>query len=56
MAHNSKFSFARSVGEWFAVFGAASASAAAVRAHRQPNPRDLDVLGIDAAAFKAIGK
>lgn len=40
--------------ETFAVFGAALAVSAAVRAHRKPSGADLDVLGIDRQAFDKV--
>lgn len=40
----------------FAILGAAASSAAAVEGHRAPRSRDLKVLGIDAAAFRTIGR
>jgi hypothetical protein len=44
------------VGGFFAVLGAAGAVAAAVEAHRRPNSRDLETLGVDAKAFDSIGR
>jgi hypothetical protein len=41
-------------GETFAVFGAAVAVSAAVRAHRKPTGADLDALGIDRSAFDNV--
>ncbi|HEY0920856.1 hypothetical protein [Devosia sp.] len=49
-----KASFIARAGEFVAVLGAARNVAAAVDAHRKPNGRDLDRLGIDAAAFNTI--
>jgi len=41
-------------GETFAVFGAAMAVSAAVRAHRKPAGADLETLGIDSKAFDKV--
>ena len=38
------------------VFGSAAAAASAVEAGRQPKVRTLRTLGIDADAFRLIGK
>ncbi|WP_170116531.1 hypothetical protein [Devosia submarina] len=38
------------------VFGSAAAAASAVEAGRQPKARALRTLGIDADAFRSIGK
>jgi hypothetical protein len=42
------------IGGFFAVLGAASATAAAVEAKRVPNSRDLEILGVDPKAFNSI--
>ncbi len=49
-----KASFIARAGEFVAVLGAARNVAAAVNAQRKPSRRDLDTLGIDAAAFDTI--
>ncbi len=41
-------------GETMAIFGAAVAVSAAVRAHRKPTASDLDALGIDRQAFDKV--
>jgi hypothetical protein len=51
-----KSRFLARAGSLLAVLGAASASAAAVEAHRAPKARDLETLGISPAAFKTIGQ
>ncbi|WP_087149339.1 hypothetical protein [Pararhizobium antarcticum] len=38
----------------FAIFGAASAAAAAVEGNRRPRDRDLHTLGINPAHFNAV--
>ena len=38
------------------LFGSAAAAASAVEANRQPTARNLRTLGIDADAFRSIGK
>ncbi len=38
----------------FAIFGAASAAAAAVEGNRRPRDRDLQTLGINPANFHAV--
>jgi hypothetical protein len=38
------------------VFGSAAAAASAVEAGRQPKAKTLRTLGIDADAFRSIGK
>ena len=38
------------------VFGSAAAAAAAVESGRAPNAKHLKTLGIDPAAFKAVGR
>ncbi len=43
------------IGAVFGAFGSAAAAAAAVDAGRNPRDRDLKRLGIDAAAYRAIG-
>ena len=42
------------IGRAIAVFGAATAAAAAVEGHRRPADRDLRTLGIDPARFDAV--
>ncbi|BCH55941.1 MULTISPECIES: hypothetical protein [Rhizobium/Agrobacterium group] len=42
------------IGRAIAVFGAATAAAAAVDGHRQPRDRDLRLLGIDPLSFRNI--
>lgn len=42
------------LGRAIAVFGAASAAAAAVESNRAPRERDLRTLGIDPKAFKNV--
>lgn len=42
------------LGRAIAVFGAASAAAAAVESNRAPRERDLRTLGIDPKAFKNL--
>lgn len=39
-----------------AAFVSAQRASAAVEAHRSPNPRDLERLGINARVFGAIGR
>lgn len=43
-------------GNAFAIFGAASAAAAAVEGNRRPRARDLETLGIDPASFGKVGR
>jgi hypothetical protein len=38
------------------VFGSAARVAGAIESRKAPNPRDLESVGISAAAFSAIGK
>ena len=38
------------------VIGSATAAASAVEGGRQPNAKHLKTLGIDAAAFRSIGR
>ena len=45
-----------SLGTIVDVFGSAAAAAAAVEAGRAPKARHLKTLGIDAGAFRSIGK
>ena len=42
------------LGNAIAVFGAATAAAAAVEGHRRPLDRDLRTLGIDPASFHSV--
>ncbi|SEK21557.1 hypothetical protein SAMN04487976_101109 [Xaviernesmea oryzae] len=44
------------LGRAIAVFGAASAAAAAVEGGRRPRATDLGTLGIDAATFGKVGR
>lgn len=44
------------LGNVFDVFGSAAAAAAAVESGGSPKARDLRTLGIDAGAFRSIGK
>jgi len=43
------------VGAVFGAFGSAVAAGTAVEEGRKPRERDLNRLGIDAAAYRAIG-
>ncbi|WP_198935152.1 hypothetical protein [Pararhizobium arenae] len=43
-------------GRAIAVFGAASAAAAAVEGGRRPLDRDLNTLGIDPARFHSVNR
>lgn len=43
------------ISEALAIFGAAAAASAAVRAHRKPSRQALETLGIDANAFNKVG-
>ncbi|GAB1580454.1 hypothetical protein PPNSA23_03970 [Phyllobacterium phragmitis] len=42
------------IGRFFTIFGSSIAVASATREGRQPNVRDLEVLGIDPAQFRKI--
>jgi hypothetical protein len=44
------------LGGFVDVFGSAVAASSAVEAGRVPKARDLKTLGIDADAFRSIGK
>ena len=44
------------LGNFVDVFSSAAAVASAVEAGRQPNAKALRTLGIDAGAFRSIGK
>ena len=44
------------IGDLFIAFGSAVAASRAVQAGRRPQPRDLDNLGIEPAAFDRIGR
>lgn len=43
------------IGAVFGAIGSAAAAGAAVEEGRKPRERDLNRLGIDTAAFRAIG-
>ena len=49
-------SFFAKLGTFVEVFGSAAAVSNAVEAGRAPNARHLKSLGIDADAFRSIGK
>ena len=53
MSRNSK---RNAFGEFFSLMGDAIAAAAAVRAHRRPDPHTLRRLGIDPEQFGTIGR
>jgi len=53
--HRNTGLFAR-LGNFVDVFGSAIAAASAVEGGRSPKARDLRTLGIDADAFRSIGK
>jgi len=44
------------IGAIFGTFGSAAAAAAALNAGQTPRVRDLKRLGIDADAFRSIGR
>jgi len=53
MARNTRN---RSLGQVFSIIGDVITTAAAVRAHRQPEARALRRLGIDPEQFAGIGR
>lgn len=53
---NPRKSLFATLGTVFDVFGSAAAAAAAVEGGRMPKAKHLTTLGIDAAAFRAIGR
>lgn len=54
--HAHRNSLIARIGAVFSAFGSATAAAAAVDAGRAPRARDLKRLGIDAEAWRAIGR